>query len=668
MQEWRISMKTKKLDLLPLKALKVNDFFWNKYTRLVTKEIIPYQWKALNDEVADAEPSYCIDNFKVAAGLKEGTFHGCVFQDTDLAKWLEAVAYSLSYEPNEALEKLADDAIELVGKAQQENGYINTHFTILHPGKQYCNLKEGHELYTTGHFIEAAIAYYEVTGKDKFLNIMKKNADLICDVFHTEKYKNAVPGHEEIELALMKLATVTGDDKYADMAKDFIDRRGTEPNYLFNESKNDDFIDVWHDPNPYINEYGQNHLPVRKQKTAEGHAVRATYLYCAMADIAQKYQDESLFEACENLYNNIVNKRMYITGGIGSSGVMERFTTDYDLPNDTNYSESCASIGLALFCRRMAQITGDSKYIDTMELALMNTVLAGIAMDGKSFFYVNPLEVWPDNCMPATDKNHVKAVRQKWFGCACCPPNIARTLSSLGEYLFMQNDDGLFINMFAGGEYKTTALGGYKRLNVETKFPFEGKITISISDIADKSSEDDAPSDQKIYVRIPEYAQNYKIKINGCDINYKTKNGYAVLSKNDIASAWKGTSIEITFEMPAHFVYANPKVRADAGKVAIKKGPLVYCAEQVDNGENLSSIMIDITKPINEYWDDNVLGGITVIKAHGKTVKHPEKYDNKELYLDTPAELEYKEITFVPYANWGNRVTGEMYTWLRRFC
>ena len=599
-------MKTKKLDLLPLKALKVNDFFWNKYTGLVTKEIIPYQWKALNDEVADAEPSYCIDNFKVAAGLKEGTFHGWVFQDTDLAKWLEAVAYSLSYEPNEALEKLADDAIDLVGKAQQENGYINTHFTILHPGKQYCNLKEGHELYTTGHFIEAAIAYYEVTGKDKFLNIMKKNADLICDVFHTEKYKNAVPGHEEIELALMKLATVTGDDKYADMAKDFIDRRGTEPNYLFNESKSDDFIDVWHDPNPYINEYGQNHLPVRKQKTAEGHAVRATYLYCAMADIAQKYQDESLFEACENLYNNIVNKRMYITGGIGSSGVMERLTTDYDLPNDTNYSESCASIGLALFCRRMAQITGDSKYIDTMELALMNTVLAGIAMDGKSFFYVNPLEVWPDNCMPATDKNHVKAVRQKWFGCACCPPNIARTLSSLGEYLFMQNDDGLFINMFAGGEYKTTALGGYKRLNIETKFPFEGKITISISDIADKSSEDDAPSDKKIYVRIPEYAQNYKIKINGCDIKYKTKNGYAVLSKDDIASAWKGTSIEITFEMPAHFVYANPKVRADAGKVAIKKGPLVYCAEQVDNGENLSSIMIDITKPINEYWDDNL--------------------------------------------------------------
>ena len=663
-------MRTKKLNLLPLKALNVDDFFWKKYTGLVTKEIIPYQWKALNDEVADAEPSYCIDNFKVAAGLKEGTFHGWVFQDTDLAKWLEAVAYSLSYEPNEALEKLADDAIDLVGKAQQENGYINTHFSILHPGKQYCNLKEGHELYTTGHFIEAAIAYYEVTGKDKFLNIMKKNADLICEVFHTEKYKNAVPGHEEIELALMKLADVTGDDKYSDMAKDFVDRRGTEPNYLFNESKNEDFIDVWHDPNPYINEYGQNHLPVRKQKTAEGHAVRATYLYCAMADIAQKYQDESLFEACENLYNNIINKRMYITGGIGSSGVMERFTTDYDLPNDTNYSESCASIGLALFCRRMAQITGDSKYIDTMELALMNTVLAGIAMDGKSFFYVNPLEVWPDNCIPATDKNHVKPVRQKWFGCACCPPNIARTLSSLGEYLFMQSDDGLFINMFAGGEYKTTALGGFKKLDIHTKFPFDGKISISISDIPDAVvTTENSEANKKLYIRIPSYAHNFTIKINGSDItDYRTENGYAVLSKADIASAWRGTDIEINFEMPAHFVYANPKVRADAGKAAIKKGPLVYCAEQVDNGENISSIMVDITKPISEYWDENTLGGITVIKAHGKTIKNPEQYDDEALYSDTPAELGYKEITYVPYANWGNRGAGEMYTWLRRFC
>lgn len=654
-------MKTKKLDLLPLKALKVNDFFWNKYTGLVTKEIIPYQWKALNDEVAGAEPSYCIDNFKVAAGLKEGTFHGWVFQDTDLAKWLEAVAYSLSYEPNEALEKLADDAIELVGKAQQENGYINTHFTILHPGKQYCNLKEGHELYTTGHFIEAAIAYYEVTGKDKFLNIMKKNADLICDVFHTEKYKNAVPGHEEIELALMKLATVTGDDKYADMAKDFIDRRGTEPNYLFNESKNDDFIDVWHDPNPYINEYGQNHLPVRKQKTAEGHAVRATYLYCAMADIAQKYQDESLFEACENLYNNIVNKRMYITGGIGSSGVMERFTTDYDLPNDTNYSESCASIGLALFCRRMAQITGDSKYIDTMELALMNTVLAGIAMDGKSFFYVNPLEVWPDNCMPATDKNHVKAVRQKWFGCACCPPNIARIVSSVASYAYTENEDTLWTHLYMGSEVKKTVNGDAFTLNMTSKMPWSGEAQATIKT--------DTHVTCTLAFRIPGWSNAAKAEITTtADVERTQEKGYVYLT-----GTWKdGDSVTFNFPMPVHMVMADSRVREDIGKVAFTRGPVTYCMEEIDNGKDLHLLHVDMDRlQGKDGW--NVELAVNEEMGHPMTIlKVPalreEAYGQEEdsLYTeyhtvkDTPVQA-----VFVPYYAWNNRGEGEMSVWIR---
>ena len=229
-------MRIQILQTMDLNHIKVNDAFWGKYTGLVTKEIIPYQWKALNDEVEDAEPSHCISNFEIAAGLKKGEFKGWVFQDTDLAKWLEAVAYSLSYEKNDALEQLADEAIDLIGKAQEENGYLNTHFSILAPGKQFCNLKEGHELYTSGHMIEAAVAYYKVTGKEKFLNIMKKNADLICEVFHTERYSNAVPGHEEIELALVKLYEVTGEKRYLDMAKDFVDRRGTEPNYLFEES------------------------------------------------------------------------------------------------------------------------------------------------------------------------------------------------------------------------------------------------------------------------------------------------------------------------------------------------------------------------------------------------------------------------------------------------
>ena len=436
-----------KLQLISLNDTKIDDFFWNKYIKLVTKEIIPYQWEILNDRVKDAEPSHCIENFKIAAGISSGNFEGAVFQDSDVAKWLEAVAFSLSYEPNEDLEAIADSVIELIGKAQQENGYINTYFTIEEPDLKWVNLREGHELYCAGHLIEAAVAYYKVTGKEKFLVIMRKFADLICEVFYSEGYENAVPGHEEIELALIKLYEVTGEEKYLCMAKVFVDRRGTTPNYLLTEHNKNNWPNIFKDNNPFFPEYSQCHKPVREQETAEGHAVRAVYLYCAMADLAYYYQDVALLEACEKLWKNIIRKRMYITGGIGSSGAYERFTCDYDLPNRSNYSETCASIGFALFSRRMNQITRDAKYADAYEMALYNTVLAGIALDGKSFFYVNPLEVDPKACMENTSMAHVKANRQKWFGVACCPPNIARTLASLGEYIYFTEKNSIWISL-----------------------------------------------------------------------------------------------------------------------------------------------------------------------------------------------------------------------------
>lgn len=644
-------MRKEKLNLISLKQIRVEDFFWNRYTGLVTKEIIPYQWKALNDEVADAELSHCISNFRIAAGEKEGEFQGWVFQDTDLAKWLEAVAYSLSYEKNKELEALADAAIDLVGRAQEKNGYLDTYFSIREPGKQFKNLKEGHELYTAGHFIEAAVAYYKVTGKDKLLKIMCRTADLICEVFHTERYENAVPGHEEIELALVKLSEVTGERKYLDMAYDFVNRRGTEPNYLYHESSRPDFVDVWHDANPYINEYGQNHLPVREQKTAEGHAVRAVYLYSAMADLAYAYQDEGLLAACENLYRNITEKRMYITGGIGSSGVLERFTTDYDLPNDTNYSESCASIGLAFFCRRMAQITGDSKYIDTMELALMNTVLSGIAMDGKSFFYVNPLEVWPQNCMSATDKNHVKPVRQKWFGCACCPPNIARTLASLGEYICFIGKDALWLNLFAGGRIESVMGGVPLTLSVESSFPYEGKMRIAVS-----TGEKGAAGE--IRIRIPAYAKAPRFMVDGKEVHPAVEKGYAVLD-----GVWKQQVIDYTFGMETKFIYANPQVRADNGKAALVRGPLVYCLEEMDNGSNLSALYVDTAQPLQEQYEENLLGGTLVIHAAGKRVCEEEW--GTALYQAKRPETKDVKLCFVPYYSWGNRTPGEMAVWFK---
>lgn len=665
-----------KLKLLSLNQIKIEDNFWDKYTKLVTSQIIPYQWEVLNDRVEDAEPSHCIENFKIAAGLQEGTFHGFVFQDTDLAKWLEAVAYSLSYEKNEKLEQQADEAIELIAQAQQPNGYIDTHFTILMPGKEFCNLKEGHELYTAGHLMEAAVAYFQVTGKRRFLDIMCKCADFICETFHKKKYKMAVPGHQEVEIGLIKLYQVTGNRNYLQMAKDFIDRRGCEPNYLVHEHEQADYVDIFHDPNPYLPEYAQCHMPVRQQKTAEGHAVRAVYMYCAMADLAYEYQDKELLAACETLYQNMTEKRMYITGGIGSSGAYERFTTDYDLSNDSNYSESCASIGLALFCRRMAQITREGKYADTMEQALMNTVLAGIAMDGKSFFYVNPLEVWGPNCLDHTSMAHVKPVRQKWFGCACCPPNIARTLASLGEYVYMQEENSLWVNLFVGGDTEVTWKETPVHIKTETRFPFEGSVKMQIS--ADREVE------HTLAVRMPEYAEDFTVMIDGREFlvqkgscaalpydctsikiedfpitEITVEKGYAKLT-----GTWKNNTVDIRFSMKAHFVYANPQVRADAGKTAVVKGPVVYCLEETDNGSNLSNLYVDTTAGIEEIFDEQLLGGTVICKVKGKRFKAMEWKDGK-LYADHKLAMEDVTLTLVPYCYWGNRQTGEMQVWIK---
>lgn len=391
-------MDDKKLKTVPLNKIKISDQFWNRYIHLVKDVLIPYQWDILNDRLPDVETSHCIENFKIAAGETDGDFEGAVFQDTDVAKWLEAVAYSLAAEPDEHLSYLADKTINLIGRAQCEDGYLNTYFTIKDPSKRWTNLKEGHELYTAGHMTEAAVAYYKATGKTEFLDIMKKFADLICKTFGPDEGQiHGYPGHQEIELALIRLYHVTGEKKYLETAKYFIDTRGVGENYFLEEEKRPEYKQIFPEFAGYDPRYSQSHEPVREQKTAEGHAVRAVYMYCAMADLAYEYKDKELLDACKTLWEDMTKRQMYITGSIGASGLLERFTTDYDLPNNCNYSETCASIGLALFGRRMAQITKDASYMDVVERALYNTLLSGIAQDGKSFFYVNPLEVWPDN-------------------------------------------------------------------------------------------------------------------------------------------------------------------------------------------------------------------------------------------------------------------------------
>ncbi len=633
-----------------LKNIIISDKFWNKYIKLVKEVIIPYQWDILNDRIENIETSHCISNFKIAAGEAEGEFHGAVFQDTDVAKWLEAVGFVLNFERDENLEKIADETIDLIGRAQQKDGYLNTYFTIKEPDLRWTNLMEGHELYTAGHMIEAAVAYYEATGKRKFLDIVCRFADLICNTFGNDENKiHGYPGHQEIELALVKLYRVTGKKEYLNTAKYFIDIRGQGENYFLKEEKSEKYKRIFPEFANYDTKYSQSHIPVRQQKTAEGHAVRAVYMYSAMADLADEFNDTELLEVCDTLWNNIVNKRMYITGSIGSSGLLERFTTDYDLPNDCNYSETCASIGLSMFGKRMANIKKDASYMDTVERALYNTLLSGIAMDGKSFFYVNPLEVWPENCMERTSKEHVKPVRQTWFGVACCPPNITRTLASLGQYIYFKEENQIYTNLFISNTTKTQINNIHFTLNLITNFPWENKIKFEIT------GEDE--TNAIFAFRIPNYAKNFQVKLNNKNVEYKIENSYAKLSgifKNDV--------IEIEFDAPATFIYANPEVRADSGKVALVKGPIVYCLEEVDNGKNLSSIFIDTTQKIKCNFDSDLFNGSEVLELSAHKIKQTE---NNILYSDVKPEKLKTTVKAVPYCYWGNRKTGEMSVWIK---
>ena len=637
---------------IDLKNIHITDSFWNKYVHLVKDVIIPYQWDILNDRLEDVETSHCIENFKIAAGESEGEFQGAVFQDTDVAKWLEAVGFALSWERDEKLEALADETIDLIGRAQQPDGYLNTYFTIKEPGLRWTNLMEGQELYTAGHMIEAAVAYYEATGKKKFLDIVSRFADLICDTFGAEEGKiHGYPGHQEIELALVKLYRVTGTHKYLELAKYFIDARGEGENYFLNEEKKPAFKRIFPDFHDYNPAYSQSHQPVRKQKTAEGHAVRANYMYSAMADLACEYEDDRLKAACENLWDNMVHKRMYITGSVGSSGILERFTTDYDLPNASNYSETCASIALAMFGKRMADMEKDASYMDAVERALYNTVLSGIAMDGKSFFYVNPLEVWPANCIPRTSMEHVKPVRQKWFGVACCPPNITRTLASLGQYVYFQEKDQIYVNLYIANETEVQIGGNPFKITLEGNFPWENNLRFTV----DGESE----SEGMIAFRVPSYAKNFCILHNGQKVEIKTEKGYA-----KIAGKFSHEIFEISFEAPAVFVHANPQVRADVAKTAVVKGPLVYCLEEADNGDDLSALLIDTAQTPEEIYDDQLLGGCSVVHISGRKISG-EGWNEHVLYQEKPVSLEDVKLTLVPYCYWGNRKAGEMLVWMK---
>lgn len=640
-----------------LKNIKIKDEFWSNYIELVHNVVIPYQWEAINDRIPDAEPSYAIKNFRIAAGLEEGEFNGLVFQDTDLAKWLEAVAYRLETNPDRELEELVDETIGIIEKAQQKDGYLNTYFTLKEPGKRWTNLHECHELYSAGHMIEAAVAYYNATGKRKLLEGMCNFADYIDSVFGPEPEKlQSYDGHQEIELALVKLYKATGNEKYLRLSKFFIDERGKKPSCFESEWLKRNKISYWsgktsENPSKHL-DYNQAHLPVREQSEAVGHAVRAVYMYTAMADLALLNKDVKLLEACRRLWNNIVSKQLYITGGIGSTNHGEAFTFNYDLPNDIVYQETCASIGLIFFAHRMLQIDAKGEYADVLERALYNSVLSGMALNGKSFFYVNPLEVLPEASEKNPAKHHVKSVRQKWYACACCPPNVARLLASLGQYIYTVSSDTIFTHLYISGNANIEIKNTEIVLKQKTSYPRDGKIGLEV--LAQKETE------FVIALRIPGWCEKHSLSINGSVVKAEVVNGYARLERT-----WKqGDLIELELDMPVELIQAHPEVRANAGKVAIQRGPLVYCLEEEDNGRNLSAISIPYNSKLVAEFAGDLLGGVVVIK--GDALKTDASDFGERLYRKAEVKEKPISIKAIPYCMWGNRKPGEMLVWIRQ--
>ncbi|MGN0536328.1 MAG: glycoside hydrolase family 127 protein [Eubacterium sp.] len=624
-----------------IRNVKISDGFWNNITELVRKEVIPYQYLALSDKINGAEKSHCIENFKKAALVKNNkarakypvdkweytdgnspkeSFHGWVFQDSDVYKWIEAVGYSLINHPDNELESKAKEYIDIICSAQLDNGYLDTLYIINDIDRAFTNLKDCHELYCFGHLAEGAISFYRATGDRKLLDTACRFADLICDTFGESKIKG-YPGHEIAELALFKLHKITGKKEYLKTAEFFINERGKKPYYFDIESGSHSQGESYH--------YNQAHKEPRHQSEAVGHAVRGVYLYSAMADIAKETQDNELKSACDSIWKNIVERKLYITGGIGSTVDGEAFSFDYDLPNDLAYCETCASIGLIFFAQRMSEAEINSQYGDVIERALYNTVLSGMAEDGKAFFYVNPLEVLPEASHKDSRKRHIKPVRQKWFSCACCPPNLARLLSSLNEYIYAENDNTIFVNQYVGSRLDSV----HCKLNLKSHYLENGNVSIGI---------DSCKKPFNLALRIPQWCENFSISQE-----YQIKNGYAFIQING------DCDISIDFEIKPRLVKCSNRVRANVGRVAVMRGPMVYCLEEKDNGSDLQMLVIDKD---------------TDFKQNGEyiLVKGKRELPDSNLYSNYK-ESEYEKCTlkFLPYYRWGNRGENEMSVYIR---
>lgn len=643
-----VSNRTMDSDIRPfsLQAVKITDEFWTP--RLETNRLV-----TLEHQYEHIKANGCLDNFRRVLGEAGGGFEGPTFIDANAYKWLEAASYSLATHELPTLSEKMEEIITLIERAQDSDGYLFTYLMIKDPDKRWTNFSMMHELYCAGHLIEAATAHYRAIGSTRLLDVACALANHLYDEFGPNG-EEKIPGHQEIELALLELYEVTEERQYFQLAELFIERRGRDPSPLtaelmgpseFNrasdnlEATRDNFIT---ESGNYDGRYAQDHCPIRQHESVEGHAVRAMNFYTAAATLLRDVDDLGLFDALERVWENMVMKRMYVTGGIGSEPGSESFTEDYDLPNDAAFAEACAGAGCIFWGQRMFELTGHGRYMNVIERTLYNTLLASISLNGTQFFYSNPLY---------TDGNHH---RKEWLYVACCPPNVSRVLASLERHVYAKSDanDVLFVNLYIGSELNAKVAGTSLTLIQETDYPWDGTATFTVSL--------DDPTDFTINFRSPPWTNELEVRVNGKPVDSESSSGYTAVERT-----WEDDDrIHFTFPMSVEVVAAHPEVHADAGRVALRRGPLVYCLESVDNAYPVHRIIFDDPQNLTVRYDETLLGGVTVIDGEGFVQETEQWHD--ELYQPlTEINTIATEFTAVPYYVWNNRGKGSMTVWMR---
>ena len=613
--------------------------FWSERLDTVLAHTVPSQYRQL-------EAHNMLEALKLPKPTPELTVprneHGFtpqIFWDSDIGKWIEASSYALHHRRDAEIEKKIDAIVDDLEKGQQPDGYMNFWYMAREPENRWTNLRDNHEMYNAGHLLEGAIAYFRATGRRKFLDVMERYMDHIAETFGTGPgQKRGYPGHQEIELALIKLYQLTGDRKRLDLAAYFINERGREPHYFTEEARKregDNFVQG-------TQEYNQSHKPVREQDKVVGHAVRAFYMYTAMADLAAELDDAELKAACEMLWKDVTETRMYITGGFGPSASNEGFTKDYDLPNPTAYAETCASVAMIFWAQRMLNIDLEGEYGDILEQALYNNAMSGLSRGGEHYFYDNPLE---------SDGSHQ---RWEWHACPCCTMNVARLTASIAGYFYSVSDDALIVHLYGGTEAKLKVAGTQVNIAETSNYPWSGVISLRIDPAQ--------AAEFGLKLRIPSWAQNVTASVNGqrFDVSEHVDRGYL-----EIRRMWeRGDQVQLDLPMPAERVYAHPQVQDDFGKVALRRGPLVYCIEQADNADlDIPMAKLPRTSRLEIVSRPDLFDGIVTIQADGVEVQQDDW--KGVLYRTKPPVEAPAALTAIPYYLWANRGPNRMSVWIR---